>query len=102
MHDEEIIRFIQQFITQRGYSPTLQEIGDAGGFSIKTAHKRIHRLVNSGHVKIDIRRGRTIRLSQGENDDRNPRGSTEASSTGRPDVFFVDRNGRFRDALAQG
>jgi repressor LexA len=47
----EVLGFIRDFIAERGYSPTLQEISDEFGFSsTASAQKHVTLLMKKGHL----------------------------------------------------
>lgn len=48
----EVYDFIDEFIVERGYSPTLKEIGDAFGLSSPaTVHQHIALLIRKGFLQ---------------------------------------------------
>jgi len=48
----EILKYITEYNEARGYSPTLQEIGDRFGLSsVATVHKHVGNLVEKGYLK---------------------------------------------------
>jgi len=59
----EIIDFIGSFISERGYSPTLEEIGDGLGLSsLATIHKHLKNLESKGMIKRQWNHSRSIQL----------------------------------------
>ena len=61
--DKLILDFIQGFSLLRGYPPTVREICRATGIrSTSTAHARIRRLKNLGHLDAEPVRARTLRV----------------------------------------
>lgn len=63
-----IVRFIREFWDQRGYAPTLSEIGTGVGMkSRSSAAYQIDQLVKAGVVERDPLRPRTIRLPRHAN-----------------------------------
>lgn len=60
---EAILRFIEQYSTQHGFSPTFAEIGEAVGLTSRNA-TRLHllRLRDEGHITIHPRMARSITL----------------------------------------
>ncbi len=60
---KEILDFITGFIQQRGYAPSLQEIGSRFGLSsLATVHKHLSRLEEKGLIRRSYNRGRSIEL----------------------------------------
>ncbi|MCP3985738.1 MAG: transcriptional repressor LexA [bacterium] len=57
----EIYDFIRQFVDQKGYSPSLEEIGAAFGLSsVATVHKHVQHLVEKGFLKKAWNRSRSV------------------------------------------
>jgi len=57
----EIYDFISQFVHDKGYSPSFEEIGDGTGLSsLATVHKHISNLEKKGLLKRDYNRSRSI------------------------------------------
>lgn len=57
----EIYDFIRSFVAERGYSPSLEEIGEAFGLSsVATVHKHVHHLVEKGYVRKSWNRSRSV------------------------------------------
>jgi repressor LexA len=57
----EIYDFVSQFIEARGYSPSLEEIGERFGLSsVATVHKHVQHLVEKGWLKKGWNRSRSI------------------------------------------
>jgi repressor LexA len=57
----EIYDFIRQFVTEKGYSPSLEEIGEAFGLSsVATVHKHVSHLVEKGMLKKAWNRSRSV------------------------------------------
>lgn len=59
----EILDFIEQYISENGYAPTLKEIGKAFGFSQGTANNHRNALLRKGWIIIDDAKPRSIRLT---------------------------------------
>jgi len=60
----EVFDFIQKFIAEHGYSPSLQEIARAVGVSsVATIHKHVTHLVNKGLVRRGWNQNRSIELA---------------------------------------
>lgn len=52
----EILAYITEYSEERGYAPTLQEIGDRFGLSsVATVHKHVSHLVEKGYLKRERR-----------------------------------------------
>ena len=59
----QILDFIGSFIEERGYSPSLEEIGGHFGLSsVATVHKHVSRLVEKGFVRRGWNQNRSIEL----------------------------------------
>jgi len=57
----EIYDFIRQFVDEKGYSPSLEEIGSAFGLSsVATVHKHVQHLVEKGFLKKAWNRSRSV------------------------------------------
>jgi len=57
----EIYDFVRGFVTQRGYSPSLEEIGAHFGLSsVATVHKHVQHLVEKGLLKKAWNRSRSV------------------------------------------
>jgi len=57
----EIYEFIRRFVKQKGYSPSLEEIGANFGLSsVATVHKHVQHLVEKGFLKKAWNRSRSI------------------------------------------
>ena len=59
----EILDFIDKYISENGYAPTLKEIGQAFGFSEKAANDHRDALVRKGWITFDNAKPRSIRLT---------------------------------------
>lgn len=57
--DKELLHFVQGFIDENGYSPSLREIGKACYMSKPTAHRHIMRLVEMGYMSVTPRCARS-------------------------------------------
>jgi repressor LexA len=57
----EIYEFIRKFVKQKGYSPSLEEIGAHFGLSsVATVHKHVQHLIEKGFLKKAWNRSRSI------------------------------------------
>jgi repressor LexA len=62
----EIYDFICRFVADKGYSPSLEEIGAHFGLSsVATVHKHVHHLVEKGFVRKAWNRSRSVEPVQG-------------------------------------
>lgn len=63
----EVLDFISAFISERGYSPSLEEIGAGLGISsVATVHKHISHLKQKGLVRHELNRKRALEVEEGE------------------------------------
>lgn len=57
----EIYDYIREFVRRKGYSPSLEEIGEHFGLSsVATVHKHVQHLVEKGFVKKAWNRSRSV------------------------------------------
>jgi len=57
----EIYGFIREFVGERGYSPSLEEIGARFGLSsVATVHKHVQHLVEKGYLRKAEHRSRSV------------------------------------------
>ena len=57
----EIYDFIRSFVAEKGYSPSLEEIGAEFGLSsVATVHKHVHHLVEKGFLRKSWNRSRSV------------------------------------------
>ena len=57
----EIYDFIRQFVAEQGYSPSLEEIGQAFELSsVATVHKHVQHLVEKGFLRKAWNRSRSV------------------------------------------
>jgi repressor LexA len=57
----EIYDFISSFVEEKGYSPSLEEIGAAFGLSsVATVHKHVEHLVEKGYLRKAWNRSRSV------------------------------------------
>ena len=57
----EIYDFVSEFIERRGYSPSLEEIGERFGLSsVATVHKHVQHLVEKGWLRKGWNRSRSV------------------------------------------
>ena len=61
----ETLMFIVDFTKQRGYPPSVREIGNKIGFSSSSSiHKFIRECIDEGYIDLDERIPRSIRVSK--------------------------------------
>ena len=59
----EVLDFLAEFIEQRGYAPSLEEIGRRFGLSsLATVHKHVTNLVEKGFIRRARNRSRSVEL----------------------------------------
>ncbi|GGJ13363.1 LexA repressor [Alicyclobacillus cellulosilyticus] len=81
----EILDFIRRTVAERGYPPSVREIGEAVGLaSSSTVHGHLERLQAKGYIRRDPTKPRAIELLTGETATR-PRG-LHVSSPDRQDT----------------
>ena len=57
----EVLDFIRAFVAERGYSPSLEEVGaDLGLSSVATVHKHVQHLVEKGYLRKAWNRSRSV------------------------------------------
>jgi repressor LexA len=66
----EVLDYIERFIAERGYSPSLEEIGEGVGLtSLATIHKHLQNLQQKGVIRRAWNRGRSIEITQSSSGD---------------------------------
>ncbi len=64
--EKAILRFIEKQVEEKGYAPSVREIGKAVGLkSTATVHNYLAKLSEKGYVKKEDQKGRTLRLLKG-------------------------------------
>lgn len=59
----EVLRFIESFVADKGYSPSVREVAAGTGLrSPASAHRYLKRLIASGDINVEHRLNRTIRI----------------------------------------
>lgn len=92
---QEVLDFIRRFIAERKYPPTLREIGDHFGFSVKGGYDHVKALEKKQVLRCHSNRSRAIELL-GEPEGEGGRGGTHAVpvlgkvAAGKP--LFVEEN----------
>jgi SOS-response transcriptional repressor LexA len=90
----EALEFIQEFIANKGYSPSLTEIGNGIDLASKsTTHGIITRLQEKGYITQEAKSPRSIRVT-GQEDEmsrlRNRVAELEALLQQRPDISTMN------------
>src|SRR5579863_3045130 len=63
--------FLNNYITDHGYAPTLAEVGEYFGLSsLATVHKHLHNLEQKGFIKRQHNHSRALEVSAAEKRDR--------------------------------
>ncbi len=89
---KDFLEFIEEFMREKPYSPTIREIADHFGMSVKGAYDHIKAIEKKGYIRVGENRSRSIELV-GKASGRSPTvevpilGSVAA---GKP--IFVDEN----------
>lgn len=66
--EKAILKFIEKEMGEKGYAPSVREIGKAVGLkSTATVHTYLAGLVKKGYIKKEEQKGRTLRLLKGGN-----------------------------------
>ena len=66
--EKAILKFIESELEEKGYAPSVREIGKAVGLkSTATVHGYIAKLSEKGYIKKEDQKGRTLRLLKGGN-----------------------------------
>ncbi|MEZ6195209.1 MAG: transcriptional repressor LexA [Planctomycetota bacterium] len=68
----EVLAFIRDFIADRGFAPTLEEIGGALGVSAVTAREHVKALEAQGVIRTERNRARSIEIVTPAGEDRWP------------------------------
>ena len=64
--ERAILKFIEKQINEKGYPPSVREIGKAVGLSsTATVHGYIEKLTQKGYIKKEDQKGRTLKLLKG-------------------------------------
>ncbi|MDA8411209.1 MAG: transcriptional repressor LexA [Treponema sp.] len=58
----EVLCYISDFVTEHGYPPTIRELGDRFGISIKGAYDHIKALEKKGQLRLGDNRSRAIEV----------------------------------------
>ena len=83
--EKQILRYITKQIQTNGYAPSVREIGKAVGLSsTATVHSYLKKLEESGYIKKENQKGRTLRILKQENEYYDSSKTTKNS----PKAFF--------------
>ena len=64
--ERAILKFIEKQINEKGYPPSVREIGKAVGLSsTATVHAYLAKLTKKGYIKKEDQKGRTLRVLKG-------------------------------------
>lgn len=64
---QEVLDFIKSYIADRSYPPTIREISDHFGISVKGAYDHVKAIEKKGYISLNTHRSRTIEvLDNGE------------------------------------
>jgi len=64
--EKDILKFIQKTVENKGYPPSVREIGKAVGLSsTATVHSYLAKLTERGFIKKENQKGRTLKLLKG-------------------------------------
>ena len=66
--EKDILKFIEKSVKDKGYPPSVREIGKATGLkSTATVHAYLASLTNQGYIAKETNKGRTLKLLKGGN-----------------------------------
>lgn len=60
--DKEVLLFVEKFILEHGYSPTLREVGNGVYMNKNSVARHLYKLVELGYLSITPRTPRSIVL----------------------------------------
>ncbi len=61
---KQLVDFLENYITEHGYAPTLSEVGQYFGLSsLATVHKHLHNLEKKGYIKRDHNHSRALEIT---------------------------------------
>ena len=64
--EKDILKFIEKSVKDKGYPPSVREIGKATGLkSTATVHAYLASLTNQGYIAKETNKGRTLKLLKG-------------------------------------
>ena len=68
--EKAILKFIEEQVLEKGYPPSVREIGKAVGLSsTATVHAYLEKLEKQGFIKKEDKKGRTLKIIKGSNGD---------------------------------
>ncbi len=74
---QDILEFIKQQVSEKGYPPSVREIGEAVGLaSSSTVHGHLARLEKKGYIRRDPTKPRAIEILTNEDTNLIPKGET--------------------------
>lgn len=63
----QLLTFIESYMTEKGWPPTIQEIGDALGIASKsTVHAHVQALYRKGYIEIGPTQSQQMRVVKDE------------------------------------
>ncbi|MFW0784792.1 transcriptional repressor LexA [Gordonia sp. CPCC 206044] len=90
-----VLEYIRQSVRERGYPPSIREIGDAVGLtSTSSVAHQLRTLERKGLLKRDHNRPRAVNISDGEHNHIPPGGSAADDGSSLPAPTFVPVLGR--------
>ncbi|WP_052158663.1 LexA family transcriptional regulator [Halobacillus sp. BBL2006] len=88
---KSILIFIEKTIRERGYSPSVREIGDHVGLSSSsTVHKHIQTLIEMGYLIKDNHSPRTLRMVSGSSPQTNLLEQMRSMDDDVTDIVFLE------------
>src|ERR1700732_885338 len=67
---KQLVDFLENYITEHGYAPTLSEVGQYFGLSsLATVHKHLHNLEQKGFIKRQHNHSRALEVAVSEKRD---------------------------------
>src|SRR6202162_4416456 len=64
---KQLVDFLENYITEHGYAPTLAEVGQYFGLSsLATVHKHLHNLEQKGFIKRQHNHSRALEVAASE------------------------------------
>jgi repressor LexA len=64
----QVFSFIKSYINGHGYPPTIREVGDKFGISVKGSYDHIKALEKKGFIKCNLKRSRAIEITGNKKD----------------------------------
>ena len=89
--EKAILKCIEKQVSEKGYPPSVREIGKAVGLSsTATVHGYLAKLTKKGYIQKETQKGRTLKLLKGGSQE-GQKGKTEYSSKEMVEVPIVGR-----------